>query len=314
MGPTIAVIGSSNTDLVVPVRELPQPGETVLGGDLLTAAGGKGANQAVAAARLGAEVYFVGCVGGDRFGEDARAGLAREGLRLDHLRTVPDAPSGVALITVAASGQNSIVVAPGANARLTLEDVELAAPALRAAQVVVAQLEVPIQAVTRGLAIAREARVTTLLNPSPARPLDDALLSLVDILICNETEAEALTGMDAASTEAAARAAGALLRRGPRMVVLTRGEQGCVVAEGSAVTHLPAFAVQAVDTTAAGDAFVGALACRLAGGATGPEAARYASAAAALSVQRAGAQPSLPTAAEVAAFLRQGHATPDGSL
>lgn len=302
---TLIVVGSSNTDLVVRVREIPRAGETVLGGDVARTAGGKGANQAVAAARLGTRVVFVGCVGNDSFGEEARERLAGEGLLLDYLRVVEGAPSGVALITVAESGENSIVVAPGANAHVSVGDVERAEPAIRAARMVVAQLEVPLEAVTRAFALARGAGVVTLLNaaPAPAQPLPDDLLGMVDVLVCNEVEAEALTGLPARSAAQVERTAGTLLERGPRLVVLTRGGDGCLLRDEHGSRQVPAFRVRAVDTTAAGDGFIGAFAHRMAQGDEPDVAARYASAAAAMSVQRAGAQPSLPTADEVAKFL-----------
>jgi len=266
-------------------------------------AGGKGANQAVAARRLGADVWFIGCIGSDRFGDEAVATLAREELRLNYLRRVGDTPSGVALIAVAENGQNSIIVAPGANARLRPDDVECAEPALRAAQIVIAQLEVPVVAVQHAFTLARAAGVTTLLNPAPAQPLDDAFLRLVDIMICNETEAELLTGVAVSDARGAEQAGQMLRERGPYLAIVTRGGNGCVVAGTEGCQHLPAFPVVIVDTTAAGDAFIGAFACRLAMGEPAAAAARYAAAAAALSVGKEGAQPSLPTAAEVEAFL-----------
>lgn len=301
--PTIAVVGSSNTDLVVRVAALPRPGETMLGGDVRQVAGGKGANQAVAARRLGATVYFVGCVGADSFGAEAAACLVREGLRIEYLQRIPDAPSGVALIAVAASGENSIVVAPGANSRLSAHDIERASPALRSAHMVVAQLEIPIAAVRYAFALARSAGVTTLLNAAPAHPQADDLLDLVDVLVCNATEAQALTGRPASTAQGAEVAARQLMQRGPRVVIVTRGAAGCVLAEHDQLTHIPACDVPAVDSTAAGDAFTGALAVRIAAGDTPRDAVRYASAAAAISVQREGAQPSLPTAEEVERFL-----------
>lgn len=303
---TLVVVGSSNTDLVVRVREIPRAGETVLGGDVARVAGGKGANQAVAAARLGARVVFVGCVGDDSFGEEARSTLAGEGLLLDHLRVVAGVASGMALIAVAESGENSIVVAPGANAQVSVEDVERAKAAIGAARMVVAQLEVPLAAVTHAFGLARQAGVVTLLNPTPApaQRLPDALMGLVDILVCNETEAEALTGLSARGAAEAERVATALLEHGPRLVVLTRGEDGCLLRDAQGSTWGPAFRVRAVDTTAAGDGFIGAFAYRMAQGDEPEAAARYATAAAAISVQRVGAQPSLPTASEVASFLK----------
>jgi ribokinase len=302
--PTVTVVGSSNTDLTVRVAQLPRAGETVLGSDAEKAAGGKGANQAVAARRLGADVYFVGCIGGDSFGDEAVGQLAAAGLRLDHLRRVPDSPSGLALIAVAAGGENTIVVAPGANSFLSVRDVDQAEQALRVAQVVVAQLEIPAAPVQRAFELARAAGAVTLLNPAPAQSVSDILLAVTDVLVCNETEAQALTGLGASDADEAEQSALALRERGPRLVALTRGAAGCALASDEGIAHVPAFPVTAVDATAAGDAFIGALAYQLAAGVAPLEAARYASAAAALSVQRSGAQPSLPTAEEVERFLR----------
>jgi ribokinase len=212
-------------------------------------------------------------------------------------------PSGVALIAVAESGENSIVVAPGANAHVRVEDVEQAAQTIGAARLVVAQLEVPVAAVMRAFALARDAKVPTLLNPAPAQPLSQELLKLVDILVCNEIEAEALTGLPMPDAAQAELAASMLLEHGPRLVVLTRGSEGCLLLDAQGSTHVPAYRVPVVDTTAAGDGFIGAFAHRLAQGDASGAAARYASATAAISVQRQGAQPSLPTADEVEAFL-----------
>jgi ribokinase len=303
---SVVVVGSSNTDLVVDVRAIPRPGETVLGGDLRQAQGGKGANQAVAARRAGAAVAFVGCLGDDRFGDAALAALAAEGIATGAIRRVHGVPSGVALISVAAGGENAIVVAPGANARLAPDDIERARPAFAAATIIVAQLEVPLAAVERAFALAREHGATTLLNPAPAPtdPLPAALLALTDLLVCNESEAEALSGVAAGDAAGAAEAARALLALGPRRVILTRGGAGYTLADGAEVRQARAFAVPVVDTTAAGDAFIGALAARLASGDAADGAARYAAAAAALSVQTVGAQPSLTSAAAISAFLR----------
>lgn len=303
--PNVIVVGSSNTDLVVAVHTIPRPGETVLGGDLRQAQGGKGANQAVAARRAGAEVTFVACLGDDRFGDTALAALAAEGIQTGDIRRVAGVPSGVALISVAASGENAIVVAPGANAHLTVEDIGRARPAFEAARIVVAQLEVPLAAVGRAFALARACGATTLLNPAPAMPLPVDLLALTNLLVCNESEAEVLAGVAARDEPGAAAAARALLALGPRLVILTRGGAGYTLADATGVRHASAFAVPVVDTTAAGDAFIGALAARLAAGDAPDAAARYASAAAALSVQTPGAQPSLPIAAAIERFLSE---------
>jgi ribokinase len=297
----LIVVGSSNTDLIVRAKRLPQAGETVLGGDLTTAAGGKGANQAVAAARLGARVTFVARIGTDMFGEQALASLERDGLDLRFLRRDPAAPSGVALIVVDEQGQNLIAVAPGANHRLTPADVAAAQPALahEGAQVMLLQLETPLETVLAAAQTGKAAGQTVILNPAPAQPLPDALYAALDFITPNEHEAAALTGE--AEPEAAARS---LLARGVGVVVITLGAAGALAAtrEGAA-ERVPGFRVQAVDTTAAGDAFNGALGTALARGLALRAAVRYAHAAAALAVTRAGAQPSLPTRAEVEALL-----------
>jgi ribokinase len=299
MQPHLIVVGSSNTDLIVRAERLPCAGETVLGGDLATAAGGKGANQAVAAARLGARVTFVGRVGTDMFGQQALAGLERDGLDLRFLRRDASAPSGVALIVVDAQGQNLIAVAPGANHRLTPADVEAARPALAEAQVMLLQLESPLETVLAAARAGRAAGLTVILNPAPAQPLPAALYEALDYMTPNEHEAAMLTGL--AEPQAAA---ADLLARGVGTVIVTLGVAGALVAARSGeVLHVPGFQVQAVDTTAAGDAFNGGLGTALARGLALPEAVRYAHAVAALSVTRPGAQPSLPTQAEVDGFL-----------
>jgi ribokinase len=304
--PLIAVIGSSNTDLSVRVPHIPAAGETILGGDVLRAPGGKGANQAVAARRLGAAVAFIGCLGDDSFGDAAMAVLAREGLRLAHLTRIPGAPSGVALITIADNGDNSIVVAPGANARLTIAHIDSAAESIQSAQIVLAQLEVPLPAVMRAFTLARAAGARTLLNPAPAQALPLDLLALVDVLVYNETEAKMLGHIEIPERPPAGTIAHTTQAVGPALSVITLGGEGCLVLTNGTVEHVPAYTVPVVDTTAAGDAFIGALAVQLAQSATPIDAARYATAAAALSVGVLGAQPSLPTSDAVAQFLAHG--------
>ncbi len=299
--PRIVVVGSSNTDMIVQADRLPLPGETVLGGDLAIAPGGKGANQAVAAARLGAAVTFVARVGQDMFGREAVENFHREGLDIRYLAQDPQAPSGVALIIVGPGGQNIIAVAPGANRRLTPADVEAARPAFAQARAVLLQLEIPIETVLAAAQAGRAAGATVILNPAPApsRPLPVALFEAVDILTPNETEAAVLTGKQEPEEAAAA-----LLARGVGTVIVTLGAEGALVATGSDhMRRIPGFRVKAVDATAAGDAFNGGLAVALARGEPLDAAVRYAHAVAALSVTRLGAQPSLPTAAEVEAFL-----------
>ena len=302
MAPRIVVVGSSNTDLVVTLPALPKPGETLLGGDLLTAQGGKGANQAVAAARLGAAVTLVGCVGDDDFGAATLAQYAREGMDTSRMRVVAGAPSGVALIFVGASGENMIAVAAGANLRLTTADIEAAAPVIQAADVLLLQLETPLATVLSAARLAHAAGVKVILNPAPAQPLPASLLTLVDVLTPNEREALLVSGLpaDAAPAAAAAR----LQSLGVKTVVVTLGAAGALVKTvADAAFTVPSFRVPAVDTVAAGDAFNGGLAVALAQGQPLATAVRFANAVAALAVTRPGAQSSLPSAAEVAAFL-----------
>lgn len=300
--PCLVVVGSANVDLVVAVEHIPAAGETVSGGDLHRYPGGKGANQALAARRLGAEVVFIGCIGTDAFGELALSRLQAEGVDLTHLRRLPDVPTGVALIAVAADGQNSIVVAPGANARIDRSAVTSAQAAIQAADAVIAQLEVPSEAVVHAFTLARAASVRTILNPAPARPLAAEVLALVDCLILNESEATILVGRPVDDPATAIAAAHALLAQGPPQVIVTLGARGSVLLTSESALAIPAIPVIARDTTAAGDAFVAAYACQIARGAAPGEAARYAAAAGALKATREGAQAGLPTAAEVAAL------------
>ena len=300
---TVTVVGSYNTDLVFRAPRLPAPGETVLGRGLRSGPGGKGANQAIAAARLGARVALLGTIGEDAFGDAALALFRREGIDTRWLQRSATEPTGAAAILLDETGQNAIVVAPGANAALTTARVQAAAPLLRGSRVVVAQLETPLEAVQEALAIARAAGVTTLLNPAPAQPLPAPLLSLADLLTPNESEAALLAGRpvrDPAGAEAAARA---LQARGAATVIVTLGDQGALlVPPGAPALHVPAPAVPVVDSTGAGDAFSGALAAALAEGLALPAAVRLAVRAGAFSVGRAGAADSMPTRAELERF------------
>lgn len=299
MNPRITVVGSLNMDLVAPAPKIPAPGETVIGGDLQTFPGGKGANQAVAAARLGAQVALVGRVGDDAFGAELRRILVADGVDVACVWETAVTPSGVALIVVDAQGQNSIVVAPGANMRLTPADVEAAAPVIQQAQALLLQLETPLETVWRAAELARAAGVAVILNPAPARPLPAELLALVDILIPNESETAALTGLPAGSAAELAAAAAHLRAQGVGAVILTLGGRGALLATGNGARHFPAFPVaQVVDTTAAGDAFVGGLATAVASGLPIETAIIWGNAAGAIAVTRAGAQPSLPTREE----------------
>lgn len=301
--PHIVVIGSANTDMVVKVPRIPGPGETILGGRFVMAAGGKGANQAVAAARLGARVTFVGRLGRDMFGQQTEENLRREGIDTTHLVWDAETPSGVALIMVSEDGENSIAVAPGANGALTPGDVERAERAIAGANVVLLQLEVPLDAVQRAVELAARHGVRTILNPAPASPVPDDLLRSVDVLTPNEHEARLLSGSEAGEVDGAEAAAQALLARGVRAVAMTLGRRGALVADAGTMELVPSFKVTPVDTTGAGDAFNGALAFMWGQGHPLVEAVRYANAVAALATTVMGAQPSMPTAEQVAAFL-----------
>ena len=305
--PKIVVVGSSNTDMVVKADRIPAPGETVLGGAFVMVAGGKGANQAVAAARLGAEVSLVARLGADTLGDQAIAGYRNDGILTDLVVRDPDRPTGVALILVDAKGENSITVALGANEALLPDDVDRAADRIRAADAVVMQLEVPLAAVERAAAIAAAAGVPVILDPAPAPDggLPASLLRNVTCLKPNESEAERLTGIPVVDTASAERAALVLRGLGPRIVIITLGSQGAVIVDDAGARHVPAYCVTAVDTTAAGDAFTGALAVALASGVALPEAVRQAAAAGAFAATRMGAQPLLPTRAESDAFLTE---------
>jgi len=305
--PKIVVIGSSNTDMVIKMDRIPKPGETILGGEFVTAAGGKGANQAVGAARAGGQVVFVARVGQDVLGDQAIAGFRRDGIDVRQVFRDASAPSGVALIFVAKDGENSIAVAGGANGRLSPADIRKAAPAIRAADTVLLQLETPLATVQAAAELAARARARVILNPAPARPLPDQLLKRVSILTPNETEAALLAGVEVSDAVSAAKAAEVLLRRGVQTVVITLGARGAFVAGPEAHGLVPGFPVKPVDTVAAGDIFNGALAVALGEGKPLLDAVRFANAAAAISVTRPGAQPSAPRRAEIEKLLRRKH-------
>ncbi|HVW42328.1 MAG TPA: ribokinase [Amycolatopsis sp.] len=283
----VLVIGSANADLVVQAERRPGAGETVLGGDTVIMPGGKGANTAVAAGKLGADVALLGAVGDDHYGTVLLESLRGAGVYTDLVRTT-GRPTGIAYITVTPDGENSILVSPGANHVLEPADVE---GALTGAKVVVASLEVPVRTVERAIVAAATAGVRTLLNLSPAATISDETLGALDVLLVNEHEAAWLLG---SATDPAK-----LLDLGPRAAVVTLGARGALVLTADGAVEVPSPEVEAVDTTGAGDAFTGAFAAALAGGADLEAAAHRAVRVAAVSVTRRGAQPSYPTAAEL---------------
>jgi ribokinase len=292
----VAVVGSLNLDMVVPVPRHPSPGETVLGGDVFRNPGGKGANQAVAAARLGQPTAMIGRVGRDQ--EGATLIEALEAAEVDASRVVrtPGAATGMALITVDQRGENAIVVSPGANSRVTPQDVDSAQEILGSARVLLLQLEIPLEAVA---AAARAASGTIVLNPAPARPLPRSLLESVDVLVPNRSELAVLAGAAAEPVDDDQVAQLAARIHGPKAMVVTLGAAGALVVEGGRTDRVPAIPVEPVDTTAAGDAFCGALADALVRGQPLGEAARWAVRAAAVACTRAGAQASLPSRDEI---------------
>lgn len=302
MKPYILVVGSSNTDMVVKTDRLPGPGETVLGGTFLMAAGGKGANQAVAAARLGADVVFVAKVGKDVFGRQAVELFEREGI--DTSCMVRDAvdPSGVALITVDARGENCIVVASGANANLVRGDLVAAEEKIRKAALVLVQLEIPLATVEYVAGLAAMHGIPVILNPAPACALPDELFRGLFALTPNQKEAEMLSGVAIVDRTSAERAALALAGKGVGTVIITLGAEGALVLDGGEFQWVPAPVVTAVDTTAAGDVFCGALAVGLSEKWSMKDAVEFACAAAALSVTKMGAQTSAPFRGEVDGF------------
>jgi ribokinase len=295
----ILVVGSSNTDMVVKSAHLPLPGETVLGGQFFTFAGGKGANQAVAAAKLGGDVTFLAKVGNDALGKAAVEGFKKEGINVSHIITDPDFHSGVALIMVEDSGENCISVASGANGKFTPLDIENAFELVEKASFVLVQLEIPLETVTALLDKAFAHGVPVILNPAPARPLSDKLISKLFIITPNETEAELLTGVKVTDEASAAKAAKILRGKGAKLAIITLGAKGAFLLSDQEEILIPSLAVNAVDTTAAGDTFNGALTVALAEGMEIKAAIRFANQAAAISVTRMGAQSSQPYRSEI---------------
>jgi ribokinase len=302
----IAVVGSSNTDMIIKTAKIPRPGETILGSEFHMAAGGKGANQAVAAARAGGNVAFIARIGDDIFGKKAVQGFVRDGIEVKQVYKDKRAASGIALIIVGADGENSIAVASGANSYLSTEDIRRAERAISSAKILLMQLETPLETVRKAAEIAVRNKVPVILNPAPARTLDDRLLRRISILTPNETETEILTGIKIKKESDMAKSAQRLLKKGVHAVFITLGSKGVFVASETEKIRriIPAFKVKAVDTTAAGDVFNGALAVALAEGRPLLDAARFANAAAALSVTKMGAQPSAPYRKEIEKLIK----------
>ncbi len=300
----ILVVGSSNTDMVVKTSKFPAPGETILGGDFFMNAGGKGANQAVAAARLGGEVSFLGKTGDDMFGKQAFLSLQKEGINVNSVTMISEKSSGVALITIDEKGENSIVVAPGANETLLPEDVDYAMKEIESSEIILLQLEIPLATVAYVAEKAFALGKKVILNPAPATQLPASLMKNIYVLIPNETEAGLLTGITVANEESAHKAALVLKEKGVQNVIITMGAAGAYVLSEDFVGMIKSPKVEAVDTTSAGDTFCGALAAGLSKGKEWKTALRFAAAAAAICVTRMGAQPSVPAEEEVIEFLK----------
>jgi ribokinase len=309
MSARITVVGSINIDLVLQVAHLPAPGETLTGDDFQLIPGGKGANQAVGAARLGAEVAMIGSVGDDPFGPRLKEGLAKEGISTEHISKVAGTTSGMALITVAQDGQNTIVLSPGANFRVSRDMAHTAERVLKNCDVLLLQLEIPLEIVEFTARVAKSHNRCVVLNPAPAKDLSTGLLQSVDYLVPNEVEAAVLTGQKVTDMVSAARAAATLQEMcGGAAIVITMGSRGALLLRnGEEPVSVPTPSVSAVDTTAAGDAFVAGMAVALANGKPDVEAVRWGCAAGALTVTTLGAQTSIPTETDVRQLLETGN-------
>jgi ribokinase len=300
----IVVVGSSNTDMIVRIPRIPRPGETVTGGEFSIASGGKGANQAVAAARAGGDVELIARVGNDLFGKQAIDGFSLNGIKTDHIVRDRETASGVALIFVDRQGETSIAVVAGANMKLNANDIEAAEKSIASANILLLQLEIPQETVKMAVKIAARHRMIVILNPAPWNPVDDELLRQITIVTPNKTEAEMMSGVKIESESDLASAAKIIQSRGVESVLITLGVRGAFLLGYGLRELIPAFKVQVVDTTAAGDVFNGALSVALAEEKPIREAVRFANAAAALAVTRMGAQPSAPFRNEIDEFLR----------
>ena len=299
----LVVLGSVNADHVLQVPSFPRPGETLHGRNYQVIPGGKGANQAVAAARLNADIGFIACVGDDSFGINIRESFKLDGMNIRGVKMQPNCPTGIAMIQVSDSGENSICISAEANAKLTAEAIDPDLQHIRDANYLLMQLETPLDGIVKAAQVAKEARTNVILNPAPARELPDALLSCVDVITPNETEAEVLTGITVTDDASAQLAADALHGKGIEIVMITLGAKGVWLSQNGRGTLIPGFRVQATDTTAAGDTFNGALVTGLLEEMPLESAIKFAHAAAAISVTRFGAQTSIPNREEVDAFL-----------
>lgn len=301
----LVVVGSSNMDLVISLPRIPAIGETVLGGKSNMVFGGKGANQAVASIRAGCDTLFITKVGNDLFGENMKSHFKTEGFRTDLILTDAKEPTGIAQIFVSKKGENSIAVAPGANMKLMPEDIEPFADLIKNSKVILLQLETPIETVTYIADMAYKNNVKLILNPAPAQKLSEDLLKKVWLISPNESEASLLTGIEVKDAVSAEKAAQRLLEMGVENVIVTMGENGSLLSGTNGFEHFEAFKEKAVDTTAAGDVFNGTLAVAVTNEKSLQEAIRFASAAAAISVTREGAQPSIPTLIEIDNYLKK---------
>ncbi len=299
MSSKIIVVGSMNMDMVVKTSHIPQPGETVLGGSFFMNPGGKGANQAVAVARLGGDVTFIGKIGDDIFGKQSSQLFDEEGVDTGGILSDIDSPSGIALITVDESGENSIVVAPGANAHLEPADVETVLDKYPEGKILLIQLEIPMRTVEFAARIARHKGMQVVLNPAPANELVPSIFGLIDIITPNVNEAEMLSGIRITDIPSARQAAESIHAQGVKHVVITLGKKGAALLEGGVFYHIPAPEVETIDTTAAGDVFNGALAVALAEGKGMTDAVSFACRAASIAVTKLGAQASIPFRNEV---------------
>lgn len=299
MDKNIIVVGSSNTDMVINADHLPVPGETIMGGSFMMNFGGKGANQAVAAARLNGNVHFIAKIGKDLFGKRSIEQYEDEGIHVEQIYSDPVLPSGVALIIVDANGENSIVVASGANSSLSPEDIKKAHSVIEKGDIMLIQLEIPIETVEYAAHLAKEKGIKVILNPAPARPLSDSLLKNLYMIIPNETEAEILSGVKVTDWESAQKAADIIHAKGANIVVITLGSKGALIKEEGQYHKVPVPKVKAIDTTAAGDTFCGAVCVALTENMSVLDAVKFANKCASITVTRMGAQSSLPYRREI---------------